>query len=250
MAWLDAILPRAGDQPLDLLGRAHECASVIAVSTGDLAAQARHSDEAYAAFAAVADEHGMADALRERGRTADTRGDSIRANAIYAELAELAERIGDRWNAAIALNNLGFSAAQSGDWERAAELCGRSSVLRRELGDEWGMALALLNVVDAEVRLGRLSSAARSARVAFEASVKIDAKTIVSGSLDASAAVAAALGRMHEAARLVGAASRLLEEVGSVRHPFDQGLVDQVVESIRASLGAGHRDPARAGTVP
>ena len=29
-AWLDAILPRAAGQPQDLLGRAHECAAVIA----------------------------------------------------------------------------------------------------------------------------------------------------------------------------------------------------------------------------
>ena len=69
-AWLDAILPRAAGQPQDLLGRAHECAATIADRIGDIEGQARHSDEAYAAFAAIGDEHGMADALRERGRTA------------------------------------------------------------------------------------------------------------------------------------------------------------------------------------
>ena len=58
----------------------------------------------------------MADALRERGKTASARGDAVRAKAIYTELAELAERIGDRWNGAIALNNLGYAASQSGDW--------------------------------------------------------------------------------------------------------------------------------------
>ena len=179
----------------------------------------------------------MADALRERGKAADPRGDSARASEIYAELAELAERIGDRWNAAIALNNLGFSAAQSGERERAVELCGRSSTLRRELGDEWGMALALTNLAFAEIQLGRLSSASRSIRRARREH-QVDTMTLVSGCFDAAAALAAARGKMYEAARLVGSSERLLEELDSVRHPFDQSLLDQAVESVRASLGA------------
>ena len=237
-AWLDEVLPRVADQPQDLLGRAHECAAVIAERIGDIAGQARHSDEAYRAFAAVGDEHGMADALRERGKTASAGEDSVRANAIYAELAELAERIGDPWNGAIALNNLGYTASQSGDWERVVELCGRSSTLRRELGDEWGMALALSNVAFAELQLGRLSSAASSLRAALDTSMKIDAKTVVNACLDVSVELAVARGKMHEAARLAGATSRLQEELGSVRDSFEGGWFERTVESIRESLGA------------
>jgi len=237
--WLDAVLPRAAGQPQDLLGRAHVCAAVIAERTGDIAGQARHSDAAYAAFAAIGDEQGMADALRERGKTASARGDVVQQNAIYTELAELAERIGDRWNGAIALNNLGDAANQSGDWERAVELCGRSSALRRELGDEWGMALALCNVAFSELRLGRLTSAASSLRVALDTSMKTDAKTVVQFCLDLSAELAAARGKMHEAAHLAGAASRLQEELGAVRSSFEGGWFERAIESIRESLGAG-----------
>jgi predicted ATPase len=237
-AWLDAILPRAADQPPELLGPAHVCAAVIAERTGDIAGQARHSDEAYAAFATVGDERGIADALRERGKTASASGDSARSIAVYTELAELAERIGDRWNGAIALNNLGYTASQSGDWERAVELCRRSSVLRRELGDEWGMALALCNLVFAEIQLGRLSSAATALREALEASMRIAAKSVVAFCLDLSVELALARGKLLEAARLAGAASRLEEELGSVRDAFEGGAFERTVESIRASLGA------------
>ncbi len=237
-AWLDAILPRAAGQPQDLLGRAHECAAVIAERIGDIAAAARHADESYAGFAAVGDEQGMADALRERGKTASARGDTVQGNAIYTELAELAERIGDRWNGAIALNNLGDLALQSGEWERVVELCGRSSVLRRELGDEWGTALALSNVALAELQLGRLSSAATSLRAALDTSVKLGAKMVLTFCLECSAALAVARGKMHEAARLCGAASRLQQELGSRRETLEQEFVDRIVESVRASLGA------------
>jgi hypothetical protein len=180
----------------------------------------------------------MADALRERGKTASARGDVVRGNAIYTELAELAERIGDRWNGAIALNNLGYTASQSGDWERVVELCGRSSALRRELGDEWGMALALSNVAFAELQLERLSSAASSLRVALDTSMRIDAKTVVNACLDVSVELAVARGKMHEAARLAGATARLQEQLGSVRDSFEGDWFERTVESIRESLGA------------
>ena len=100
------------------------------------------------------------------------------------------------------------------------------------------MALALTNVAFAEIQLGRLSSASRSIRVALDTSIKVDTMTLVSGCFDAAAALAAARGKMYEAARLAGSAERLLEELDSVRHPFDQSLFEQAVESIRASLGA------------
>ena len=203
-AWLDMVLPRTAGEPQELVGRAHECAAGIAYYVADIEGAARHADEAYAVFARIGDEHGMANALRERGKAAGAGGDSARAAAIFTELAELAERIGDRWNGAIALNNLGDVALQAGDWEQVVELCGRSSILRRDLGDEWGMALALTNVAVAELQLGRLSSAGSSLRVALETSMKVDATIVVSWCLDLSASIALALGNVREAARLVG----------------------------------------------
>ena len=138
---------------------------MIAERIGDIAGQARHSDEAYTAFASVGDGQGLADALRERGKTASARGDAVRGNAIYTELAELAERIRDLWNGAIALGDQETSRSRSATgsaWSSSAA----EVALRRELGDEWGMALALCNIAFAELQLGGLSSAASSLRVA------------------------------------------------------------------------------------
>ena len=104
--------------------------------------------------------------------------------------------------------------------------------------DEWGMALALCNVAFAELQLGRLSSAASNLHVALATSMKIDAKTVVNWALDFSVGLAVARGRVYEAARLAGATSRLLEELGSVRDGYDGDWFERTVESIRASLGA------------
>jgi len=247
-AWLDAILPRAADQPSQLLGRAHEATASIAGWIGDVSAQGRHADEAYAVFAAVGDEHGMADALRERGKAAAASGNAVLADAIYTELAELAERIGDRWNGAIALNNIGDLALEAGDWERVVDFCGRSSVLRRELGDEWGTALALCNVTLAELRLGKISSAAKNLRLALETSTKVDAKMVVEVCLEAAAELAVVRAKFREAARLVGAASRLQEDLGWVRSPYEQIWFEQLLESVRDALGADAAAEIRRGS--
>ena len=211
---------------------------MIAERIGDIAGQARHAEEAYAAFAAsgMSTEWPTPFGSAERPRRPAVM--SCRQAAIYTELAELAERIGDRWNGAIALNNLGDTANQSGDWERAVELCGRSSVLRRELGDEWGMALALCNVAFAELRLGRLSSAASNLRVALDTSMKIDAKTVVQVS---SRRLRRACGGAGKDSR--GGTSRRggLETPGGARlgpESFEGGSFERALESIRASLGA------------
>ena len=241
-AWIDEILPRAREQPSDLRGRAHEAAASIAGWMGDVSAQGRYAEEAYAAFVAVGDEHGMADALRERGKTASASGDAVRAEATYTELAELAARIGDRWNGAIALNNIGDLALQSGDWERVVDFCGRRRELRRELGDEWGMALALCNVVLAELKLGRVSSAVQNLRAAIDTSMKVDAKMVMVGCLEAAAELAVLRAQAPAAARLIGAASRLQEELGWVRSPYEQTEFEHLFESVRDALGAAAAD--------
>jgi tetratricopeptide (TPR) repeat protein len=236
--WVDAVLARAEGQPRELVGRVRECGSVIAERLGDIKAAARHADEAYTAFASVGDEHGMANALRERGKVASHRGDHSGAAAVFTELAELAERIGDRWNGAIALNTLGDLALQSGDWEQVVDLCGRSSILRRDLGDEWGSALAPCNVAIAELQLGRLSSAAASAHGALQASMKVDAKMVVAASIDTSLLIAAALGNMREAPLLAGVSERLREELDSIRDPFEDEFFARAVALLRESLRA------------
>jgi tetratricopeptide (TPR) repeat protein len=135
------------------------------------------------------------------------------------------------------MNNLGSTAIQSGDFERAIELCNRSGTLRREIGDESGLALALCNVAFAEVRLGRLTAAETSLHEALETSMRIDAKIVVGCCLDVSVEIVAARGRLHEAARIAGAATRLQEELGSARDPFEEGFFERAVEALRQSLG-------------
>jgi predicted ATPase len=237
-AWVDASLARGAGLSPQLLARVHECGAVVAERVGDLDRETWHADESYRLYASVGDQQGLANALRERGKAASAGGNHEVARDIYTELVAHAERIGDAWNGAIGLNNLGDVALQVGDWERAVELCGRSSELRTSLGDRWGSALARGNVALAEIHLGRLADAGRSVHAALEDSLAVNGTMVISACLDCCCALASALGLQPEAARLIGAAERLWEELGVVvRESFEAALFTSTKGSVRAALG-------------
>jgi non-specific serine/threonine protein kinase len=235
--WIDAALARGDGLESRLVSRVHEGGAAVSERLGDLAAAARHADDAYAASVAAGDEFARANALRERAKAAVGVGDLERARETLTQLAELAERIGDPWNGAIALNNLGDLALQVGNWEEVVDLCGRSSALRREMGDRWGAALARANVASAEFQLGRFDDAASSLKLALQDSLELGATMVVAACLDDYASIAFALGKPHEAARLFGAAERLREELVTVREAFEQRVLDETTSSLRSVLG-------------
>jgi predicted ATPase/class 3 adenylate cyclase len=235
--WIDAALARGGGLDPRLVSRVHEGGAAVSERLGDLAAAARHADDAYAASVAAGDEFAMANALRERAKAAVVGGDLKRARETLTQLAELAERIGDPWNGAIALNNLGDLALQVGNWQEVVDLCGRSSALRQEMGDRWGAALARTNVASAEFQLGRVDDAASSLKLALEDSLELGATMVVAACLDVYASVVCALGKPHEAARLFGAGERLRDELVTVREAFEQRVLDGTTSSLRSALG-------------
>jgi hypothetical protein len=75
-------------------------------------------------------------------------------------------------------------------------------------------------------------------RLALETSMKVDAKMVVGACLDAAAELAVVRTNIHEAARLVGAASRLQEELGWARNSSEQTWFEQTARSVRDALGA------------
>ena len=60
---------------------------------------------------------------------------------------------------------------------------------------------------------------------------------LVAACLDGYTSVVLALGKAPEAARLIGAAERLREELVTVRDNFEQRLFDETVTSLRVTLG-------------
>jgi predicted ATPase/class 3 adenylate cyclase len=235
--WVDQALAQSGQLSDSLVGRLHECASIAHGRLGNIAAASRHADDAYTAFVLAGDDHGIADALRERGKAASATSDVARARTLYLELADLCERIGDRWNGAIALNNLGDLALQAADWTTAVALCSRSSEVRTELGDRWGSALALANVAIAKLQLGELEDAAAILQRALRESLAVGAGMVVAMCVDTAVSVTSRRRAYHDAAVLVGAANSIYEQLGSARDDFEQSILTRDAEESRAALG-------------
>jgi predicted ATPase/class 3 adenylate cyclase len=237
--WVDACVAHAGDLPPALLTRVHECGSAVHLRLGDVETASRHADEAYRVAAAAGDDRGLANALRERGKVAAARRETAAIRPIYTELEEVAHRAGDPWNAAIALNNLGDLALNEGSWRDVVDLCGRSSEIRRSMGDVWGSALARLNVAEAQIALGEVAAGAESARTALADGEAVGATTIVAWALDSVCLVAAAAGRSADAARILGAANALYEQLESSREgTYEKAAMARTEASLREALGA------------
>jgi predicted ATPase len=238
--WVDACVAHAGDLPPELLTRVHECGSAVFQRLGDVEKASGHADEAYRVAAAAGDLRGLANALRERGKVAAAKGELAAIRSIYTELEEVARRAGDPWNGAIALNNLGDLALREGSWRDVIDLCGQSSQIRRSIGDIWGSALARLNVAEAQLELGELEAAAESVGVALEDASETGATTIMAWSLDVAVALAATNGRHVDAARLLGAANRVYQELDVVDREgqYEAALIVRVGALLRETLGA------------
>jgi class 3 adenylate cyclase/tetratricopeptide (TPR) repeat protein len=94
-------------------------------------------DEALQLWRELGDEHGLATALRARGRTSMFSGDMVRAEADCDEALLVYRQIGDRRGEAWALQNLATIAFFRGDPGPAEERLAEAGAMFEELGD-WG----------------------------------------------------------------------------------------------------------------
>jgi predicted ATPase len=235
--WVDAALDAAVSAPLPLRGWALVCGAVVSRYQGDVAAGARYLEAAVAMTSTANDEALARAVLRERGIVSSRLGDLPGARQLFEELAVVAERGADPWNAAVALNNLGDLALYDGDWARTIELCGRSSELRRGIGNVWGAALSQCNVALAQRELGLLDDAARSIRQALEDSLAVEVPMVVLACLQLGALLAGDRSRSEDAAALLGAQDQLQAELEVGPEEYEGALIDALRKRTRESLG-------------
>jgi hypothetical protein len=144
--------------------------------------------------------------------------------------------LGELRSVALSLQGLADVSFGQRDFASARTLYDESFAISRELGDKNGMATSLNCLGNLACESGDLGAAVDLYRESLEIFRDLGRKIGVAYSLEGIAVVVAAVAGPPGAARIWGAAQRLLEETGSVRTADESSRYDQSVAAARAAL--------------
>ncbi|MBV9577965.1 MAG: AAA family ATPase, partial [Chloroflexi bacterium] len=239
--WLEELLaaPQPGNASLSIHAKAFSAAASLALATGDYPRARELCEQAVVAATAAGDRARLASSLQHLGSLAAQEGDSAQAiTCIEASLTH-ARATGASEVLAVGLCTLGGAVRQQGDLARASALLEQSLDLLRVLGNSLWEQSVLRHMAEVARDLGdwrtaeaRHKEALRVARTSGEGYALGIAK-----SFEGLAEVAVEHGHAIHAARLLGAATSLREEISSPVVPLERAFVEQMHQAVRASLG-------------
>jgi hypothetical protein len=203
-------------------------------------------EEALAIAREVGDPALMAAAITDFSYYAFAEEDLDRVEALVQEGMPLAEEAGERALVAEGWTGSAFLSVFRGRPAEAIEGLRKAVEILREEGLSWkvtdhlgGLALVSRLIQDFE-------SAKRYVREGLELGMRAKDVSSVSRSLRALAMVANDEGRHERAARLLGASTRMLDELGETQQPALMDRWGDPVEDARRALGEEAHERARA----
>jgi tetratricopeptide (TPR) repeat protein len=247
-ARLERLLGMEGAQARDeVRARALGALGSLAYWQNDHDATRKAYEEALAIAREVGDPGLVAAALRDLSYVAFVDQDLERAPTILREQMAAAEEAGDRALVAEAWTSLGFISVFQGNPQEAIEPLHRALRIFREEGLAWKVADHLGGLGLVSRLVGDLEGSKGFLREALEMSARATDSSGISMSLRGLAMVANDQGRYERAARLTGAATRILDDLGESLIP---ALADRwgapAEEEARSKLGGEAYERARA----
>ena len=235
--WLGLALAGAEQASAMLRRRGFTAAGAIALLQGDYDAATTLAESALEVARELDDRRLVANALSNLGAIVLAAGDEARAEDVLREAVDLARDVGDERILALALNNLGDVALTTAEYERAEPLFAESLALLSARGDTANIARSLFNLGSVQLMRGQH----HGARARFDESLALSRaagdKEDLAWCLEGLAGLAAATGDGEHAGLLVGAAGRVLDEMGAARKPFEQRLHEDTVDRASALCG-------------
>jgi predicted ATPase/DNA-binding CsgD family transcriptional regulator len=227
------------------LSRALEDETGVAWSLGILGRVARNRgeypratglfEESLGLFRGAGDPWGTAVVLFWLGTVARAQGALERAAAMLDESLGLFRRVGDRWGIATVLLYLGRTAYAHGEYDRASALYGESLALCRELADTWNIALLLTALGRVAHRQGRHGQAVAHLKEGLALQRELGQRDGIAECLETLGALAS-VHHPDRAARVLGAAAALRDEIGMPLPPGDRAAYEQDLAAVRAGL--------------
>jgi predicted ATPase/class 3 adenylate cyclase len=241
--WLEEALEQAGDALPEQRADALQAAALSAYWAGDYDETESYARQMLDIVRRLGDREREVSALTKLGAAASGREDLEQARLLMEQALVLARELGKPARLALSLSNCAEIALQDGDFTRAAELCEEGLLVGERELDSSGLSMVLLNLSEARLRLGDRARAAESASEALELAASRSDPLLVSAALLALAPAVAG-GDAPGACRLLGAAAALREETGAGLGPSELRQSDELVESLRRTVGDVQFDQA------
>ena len=225
----------------DSVAWVHTTLGEMAQAAGDLRGALGHLHSALDAWRRLGDAAAIARVASVAGQCAFLLDDPVSAKSWFEEALELEARVGDESLRAGALHGLGDVARAQGDLAYAQRLYDQSLQVAAATGWKrllWGPVLGSAMVARAR---GDAARALELLRQSIALRPGVGRRLGTAGCLDEAAAVVVGAttsdASLRSAARLLGAAARLREEVGVDLPPVRRDAHAAVVEQARSLLG-------------
>jgi predicted ATPase/DNA-binding SARP family transcriptional activator len=235
--WLEGALARSQAAPKALRAYALTGLGQIIYRLGALDEAKVALAESLDLYRELGDPTGIARSVGELGSVAVFQDDYPTAVALYEESAALFRSAGDKMRLAAVLANLGAVANYQGDYERGRPLTEEALALHREFGAKDDIAMTLHNLGTVAVQEGRYSEGAALLHESLETSRDIAYREQAAMTLFRLAELAALQDDGERAARLLGAADAVFEELGVPLYGDARDIYKRTVDDLRSNLG-------------
>jgi non-specific serine/threonine protein kinase len=244
--WLEEALSRAADVEPSLRADGLEGAAILALAQGELKRATAQMEECVEIRRGLGDKERLGSSLRYLAIIRLDRGDNDAARALLDQALELQREAGNEGELATVLSNIGILAIHDEQWDYAAGLYQQSLDLFARAGDTLGMARAMLNLSDVRLHTRDLEEARdlleQSAKMFEQLGMRWDLAYVIEN----LGGVAAYDGRPADAARLIGAADRAREELGTPLPEGEKVAYNRYLAAAKDALGPEGFDAAWA----
>jgi predicted ATPase/transcriptional regulator with XRE-family HTH domain len=202
--------------------------------------------EALGLLGELADQRGIAAALTDLGTLAFRADDLETATARYQEALVHWQQLGDKQGMALVLDGLGETEQRRGQLDEAHQLFARARPLFEELGDRRGLAVVYTAMAQLERLKGNVPEAVGFLGDSLQIVHALADREAIAGNLEELARLAGVRGWHEPAARMMGAAQALREEVGAPPAAIDQRELEGWATTTREALGSAAFQQATA----
>ncbi|MPZ15811.1 MAG: tetratricopeptide repeat protein [Chloroflexi bacterium] len=217
-------------------GKALVGCGVIARIQGDLDSALTMFEESLRIHRELEDPSATVRSAQNLAYVESSLGDLGRAQELYEEGLAIARTAGNRRDMLVIANGLADLAIRQREYERALRHAEEAYELSREANDRESLAVSAFNQAHAALGLERYEDAVLKIGLGLRGAQELgDLGWAVTG-LEALAAVLTVNGFSRQAARFLGLADALRNDLGVTLEFFDRVLRERTVESLRRNL--------------